>query len=89
MLLLVQVRYTRFVREEKNLLYKVHTITFHMMCSQNIYYCQLTYEIAFGIGCAAGSFVERVMADGDVDAAVPKFELPDMPDIFSGWNKKD
>ena len=82
----------RFVREEKNLLYKVHTIIFiicyHMMCSQNIYYCPMTYEIAFGIGCAAGSFVERVMADGDVDAAVPKFELPDMPDIFSGWNKK-
>lgn len=60
-----------------------------MMCSQNICYCPLTYEIAFGIGCAVGSFVERVMADGDVDAAVPKFELPDMPDIFSGWNKKD
>mmetsp|Transcript_21010 Transcript_21010/g.37957 ORF Transcript_21010/g.37957 Transcript_21010/m.37957 type:complete len:118 (-) Transcript_21010:1950-2303(-) len=41
---------------------------------------------AFGIGCAAGSFVERVRGDGDVDPAVPKFEVPD---ILSGWNKKE
>lgn len=41
---------------------------------------------AFGIGCAAGSFIERVRGDSDVDPAVPKFE---MPDILAGWNKKD
>ena len=38
---------------------------------------------AFGIGCAAGSFVERVRADGDIDPAVPKFEIPDF------FNKKE
>jgi hypothetical protein len=41
---------------------------------------------AFGIGCAAGSFVERGLlhhAYGEsVDPAVPKF---DIPDVFSGW----
>ena len=79
---------------EKNLLCKVHTYNIYHLSSfdvfsKYIYYCQLTYEIAFGIGCAAGSFIERVMADGDVDAAVPKFEMPEMPNIFSGWNKKD
>ncbi|KAL3772882.1 hypothetical protein ACHAW5_002147 [Stephanodiscus triporus] len=38
---------------------------------------------AFGIGCAAGSFVERGMLNGErVDPAVPKFEIPD---VFSGW----
>ena len=40
---------------------------------------------AFGIGCAAGSFFERVRADGDVDPAVPNFEIPD---FSGGWNKK-
>mmetsp|Transcript_34204 Transcript_34204/g.82705 ORF Transcript_34204/g.82705 Transcript_34204/m.82705 type:complete len:115 (+) Transcript_34204:57-401(+) len=35
---------------------------------------------AFGIGCAAGSFVERVRGDGEIDPAVPKFTIPD---IFS------
>mmetsp|Transcript_46206 Transcript_46206/g.98017 ORF Transcript_46206/g.98017 Transcript_46206/m.98017 type:complete len:121 (-) Transcript_46206:224-586(-) len=40
---------------------------------------------AFGIGCAAGSFVERgVLGGGDVDPAVPRFE---MPDFLSGLNK--
>ncbi|KAL7525740.1 hypothetical protein ACHAWF_001491 [Thalassiosira exigua] len=41
---------------------------------------------AFGIGCAAGSFAERVRAGGDVDPAVPKFE---MPDFLSGLSKKE
>lgn len=41
---------------------------------------------AFGMGCAAGSFVERVIAEGDVDPAVPRFEVPA---ILSGWNKKE
>ena len=43
---------------------------------------------AFGIGCAAGSFVERVLAEGDVDAAVPQFSF-EVPDILSGWGKKE
>eukprot|EP00571_Detonula_confervacea_P016655 CAMPEP_0172310356 /NCGR_PEP_ID=MMETSP1058-20130122/11439_1 /TAXON_ID=83371 /ORGANISM="Detonula confervacea, Strain CCMP 353" /LENGTH=119 /DNA_ID=CAMNT_0013023153 /DNA_START=12 /DNA_END=371 /DNA_ORIENTATION=- len=41
---------------------------------------------AFGIGCAAGSFVERVRGDCDVDPAVPKF---DVSDLLAGWNKKE
>eukprot|EP00580_Thalassiosira_gravida_P002582 CAMPEP_0201608684 /NCGR_PEP_ID=MMETSP0492-20130828/8663_1 /ASSEMBLY_ACC=CAM_ASM_000837 /TAXON_ID=420259 /ORGANISM="Thalassiosira gravida, Strain GMp14c1" /LENGTH=117 /DNA_ID=CAMNT_0048073597 /DNA_START=22 /DNA_END=375 /DNA_ORIENTATION=- len=41
---------------------------------------------AFGIGCAAGSFVERGMGGNDVDPAIPKFELPD---FLSGLNKKE
>lgn len=37
---------------------------------------------AFGIGCAAGSFVERgVLGGGGVDPAVPKFEVK-IPDFF-------
>ncbi|KAL7532207.1 hypothetical protein ACHAXR_004487 [Thalassiosira sp. AJA248-18] len=41
----------------------------------------------FGIGCAAGSFIERgVRGDGDVDPAVPKFEIPG---VLAGWNKKE
>ncbi len=39
---------------------------------------------AFGIGCAAGSFIERVRANGDVDPNVPNLKLK-IPDIFSGW----
>jgi hypothetical protein len=42
--------------------------------------------MAFGIGCAAGSFVERaILADAgkDVDPAIPKFQIPD---VFSSWS---
>ena len=42
---------------------------------------------AFGIGCAAGSFVERVRGDGNIDPAVPKFEFPSFD--FSGWSKSE
>ena len=36
--------------------------------------------MAFGVGCAAGSFVERGVLGGEgVDPAVPKF------DFLSGW----
>ena len=42
--------------------------------------------MAFGIGCAAGSFIERaILADAgkDVDPAIPKFQIPD---VFSSWS---
>lgn len=42
---------------------------------------------AFGVGCAAGSFVERGLKGGEhVDPAMPKLEIPD---IFSQLIKKD
>ena len=37
----------------------------------------------FGIGAATGSFVERVLAQGD--PAIPSFDFPDI----SKWTKKD
>ncbi|KAL7439445.1 hypothetical protein ACHAXH_004174 [Discostella pseudostelligera] len=45
---------------------------------------------AFGIGCAVGSFIERSMANGDVDPDVPNVKIPDVkiPDIFSGWKSQ-
>ncbi|KAL3815573.1 hypothetical protein ACHAXA_000305 [Cyclostephanos tholiformis] len=47
---------------------------------------------AFGIGCAAGSFVERGLlhnAYGEhVDPAVPKFEIPDLFSRWTGGNKE-
>lgn len=42
--------------------------------------------MAFGIGCAAGSFAERaILAEPgtDVDPAIPKFQIPD---VFSSWS---
>ena len=42
---------------------------------------------AFGLGCAAGSFVERGVLGEGIDPALPKFELPD---FLSGiGSKKD
>ena len=40
----------------------------------------------FGIGAATGSFIERVVGDGD--PAIPSFDSFDLPDI-SKWTKKD
>jgi len=45
----------------------------------------------FGVGCALGSFVERVRAGDGVDPAVPRFDFPafdlNLPDLSFG--KKD
>jgi len=40
----------------------------------------------FGLGAATGSFIERVVGDGD--PAIPSFDSFDLPDI-SKWTKKD
>jgi len=37
----------------------------------------------FGLGAATGSFIERVVGDGD--PAIPSFDIPDI----SKWTKKD
>jgi hypothetical protein len=47
---------------------------------------------AFGIGLAAGSFVERGLLHNNaygeqVDPAVPKFEIPDVFPRWTGGNK--
>lgn len=42
--------------------------------------------LALGVGCAAGSFVERaILAEPgkDVDPAIPKFQIPE---VFSSWS---